>query len=378
MVDDAHARDRAGVREPRPEHPRLLVGALGELGARDAPRESEVVADQRARARLSADRLALEHERVESLGCRVHRRGQAGGPRPDDGEIDDAVGQRGLEAVGAGELRVVGIDEHAAVGRAHERHARVLDAGGGEHRCRIGRRRVEVIAGHPASGEAAAQHVRARLRVVADHREAAMALARRCLPLAQEVGDRSMERLVGGVHRPHHVVVDLHPRHELQDRVGRRPVGPGSPLDDEAPPHVGKGAACRGEHAVVTADRRRVVGQHERHALAVGRGQLVDRRDRAGGAVGLDDPVVLGVPPPERHEQRPAHSLVGRGHQDHGRPSRRCTSVHSIPSQPHGGRRGGRHAASVPPCRRGLPAGRCARPVMGIYTRMSRGTDFIA
>ena len=36
------------------EHPRLLVGALGELGPGDPPREPEVVADQRARPGLAA------------------------------------------------------------------------------------------------------------------------------------------------------------------------------------------------------------------------------------------------------------------------------------------------------------------------------------
>ena len=158
-VDDAHARHPAGVREPRPEDPRLLVGALGELGARDAAGEPEVVADQRTRPRLPADRLALEHERPEPLGCRVHRRGEAGRARPDDGELDVAIGQGGLEAVGAGQLGVVGIDEHPAVGGAHERHARVLDAHGREHRHRVGRRtdRGGRWARRPARGGSAAR-----------------------------------------------------------------------------------------------------------------------------------------------------------------------------------------------------------------------------
>ena len=49
--------------EPGAEHPRLLVGALRQLGAAHAAREAEVVADQRARAGLAADRLALDRER---------------------------------------------------------------------------------------------------------------------------------------------------------------------------------------------------------------------------------------------------------------------------------------------------------------------------
>ena len=68
-------------RNVRAEHPGLLVGALGELGAADAAREAEVVADQRAGARLAADRLALDDQRREALRRRVDGGGQAGRAR---------------------------------------------------------------------------------------------------------------------------------------------------------------------------------------------------------------------------------------------------------------------------------------------------------
>src|SRR6187455_3148846 len=47
-------RDLSRQQEGRPEHPRLLVRTLRELGAREAAREAEVVADPRARSRLPA------------------------------------------------------------------------------------------------------------------------------------------------------------------------------------------------------------------------------------------------------------------------------------------------------------------------------------
>src|SRR5262249_45109237 len=53
----------AQERERRAEAPGLLVRARGEPGPRDPAREAEVVANPGARARLPADRLALDDER---------------------------------------------------------------------------------------------------------------------------------------------------------------------------------------------------------------------------------------------------------------------------------------------------------------------------
>src|SRR5947209_2259364 len=63
--------DRArGVHEDelRAEDPRLLEGRLGEGAAADAARETEVVADERARRRLTADPAVVDHERADALG----------------------------------------------------------------------------------------------------------------------------------------------------------------------------------------------------------------------------------------------------------------------------------------------------------------------
>ena len=267
----------AGVREARAEHPRLLVGPLGELGARDAPREAEVVADQRARPGLPADRLALEHERVEPLGCRVHRRREARRPGADDGEVDDAG--RAATCRGRTRGRARRRRDRRAPGRrrcARAARPSYSTPADGEHRHRVGRGRLEVVAGHPAAGEAALQHVRARLRVVADHREAAVALARRRLPLAQEVGDRAVERLVGGVHGPHHVVVDLHARHELEHGVGGGPVGPRAPLDHEA--RVARRGSCAAPRRTRSRGRRPVWRRRRAPGPAPGRPRPRARR----------------------------------------------------------------------------------------------------
>jgi hypothetical protein len=49
--------DRAGVDEARAEQGRLLGGPLGQVATADPAGKAEVVADQRAGARLPAERL---------------------------------------------------------------------------------------------------------------------------------------------------------------------------------------------------------------------------------------------------------------------------------------------------------------------------------
>ena len=65
-------------RGARVELPRLGDRAARELRAADPGRETEVVLDPSRRAGLPAERGALHDERLEALGCPVHRRSQAG------------------------------------------------------------------------------------------------------------------------------------------------------------------------------------------------------------------------------------------------------------------------------------------------------------
>ena len=66
------------------EPPRLLQRAARELVAGDAGREAEVVLDPRRRAGLPARRLALDHDRAQTLRRAVHRRREPGGAAADD------------------------------------------------------------------------------------------------------------------------------------------------------------------------------------------------------------------------------------------------------------------------------------------------------
>ena len=81
------ARDGARDQDLRPEPPRLLERATGELVARDAARKSEIVLDPRRRPGLSAGRLALDDDRAQPFGRAVDRRGEAGRPAADDRDV---------------------------------------------------------------------------------------------------------------------------------------------------------------------------------------------------------------------------------------------------------------------------------------------------
>ena len=86
-----------GTGGPGAELPRLRDRAAGQLGAGDAGGKAEIVLDPPRRARLPAERGALDEERVESLGGAVHRRAQAGRPTADDQQVH-LLARRELEA----------------------------------------------------------------------------------------------------------------------------------------------------------------------------------------------------------------------------------------------------------------------------------------
>ena len=94
----------------RAELLRLGVGPAGQLLARDAGREAEVVFDLRARAGLPAGRVRLEHEDIEPFGCGVDGRRQAGRPRADDDDVAQLLLVDGLvEAEAACQLTIRGV-----------------------------------------------------------------------------------------------------------------------------------------------------------------------------------------------------------------------------------------------------------------------------
>ena len=64
--------------EPGAEDPGLLVGLTRQFRTADSPCETEVVADHRARPRLTTDRPTLDNHRVQAFGGAVDRSSEAG------------------------------------------------------------------------------------------------------------------------------------------------------------------------------------------------------------------------------------------------------------------------------------------------------------
>ena len=81
------ARDLPGHEDLGAEPPRLLQGSARQLGAGHAGGEAEVVLDARRRAGLAAGRLALDHDRPQTLGRAVDGGRKAGRAGADDDRV---------------------------------------------------------------------------------------------------------------------------------------------------------------------------------------------------------------------------------------------------------------------------------------------------
>ena len=142
------------------EHPCLLISALGELAAADPAREAEVVANQRARARLASDGLALDDQRAQPLRGRIDGGGEAGGPGPDHGEIElPCLAELGRDSECRRELELARVDQGRPVADERDRPCGRRAAGGDEQlaaRVAVG---IDERMRHPAAGEDALQLV---------------------------------------------------------------------------------------------------------------------------------------------------------------------------------------------------------------------------
>ena len=257
-------------RELDPEHPRLLVGALRKLGPGDAASEAEVVADQRARARLAADRLALDDEGPQALRLRVDRRGETGRTGAHDHQIEvGAFHGPGVDAERPDDLLVGGVDEHGAVPQPdHRPPGGVLVDVGEQLLPPLGVGGAEAVR-HPAAAQQVADLVRARRRGLGDDRE--LERARRVLarPLVQELGDRAMKLLLPGPRRLEDVVVGQPLGHRVQDRLGGRRVAPSAPVDQQRALGVRVQLAGAVEHVGARPLGHENVGEHDRHVRAL-------------------------------------------------------------------------------------------------------------
>src|SRR4029079_1707838 len=98
VVDGVDARDLARHDDLGTEPPRLRERASGELVTGYAARETEIVLDPRRRARLSARRLTLDHDRPAPFGRAVRGCRQARRPAADDQDVVVRRSRLGVEA----------------------------------------------------------------------------------------------------------------------------------------------------------------------------------------------------------------------------------------------------------------------------------------
>ena len=153
--------------DARAEAPSLDDRPLGQLGARDARREAEVVLDARRGPRLAARRDPVEDDGGEPLRGAVDGRRQPGRPRADDQEV--AVERRGgrrTQSDPPRQLGVAGVAQHRLTTPDH--HRRVLRTDAQLPQQRLGLRVALEV--EPAVREAVARGELAqpaRVRVVA-------------------------------------------------------------------------------------------------------------------------------------------------------------------------------------------------------------------
>lgn len=112
---DVAGGGRIAVDELSPEQPPLVERAKRQLGSADAPREAEVIADQRRGAGLPAERLVLHHRDVQTLRRGVHARGQAGRTGAHDGHVVHLSARAHRDTDRLGNLAVGGVREHSPV-----------------------------------------------------------------------------------------------------------------------------------------------------------------------------------------------------------------------------------------------------------------------
>ena len=226
-------RPRRATSELGAEHPRLLVGALGELGA----------AERRARSRgscgsASSSPPGRRSPRARARACAGPRRRRRPPPQPgragaDDDEVDVAPPRARPRAAGLRELGGRRIDEHPAV-RERDRRSRVFLCRDDDVRnAQAGQRRLEIV-GAP----------RAR---VGDHPRAGRAPPFRCADSCKSSEIVRWKTSSGAGCGAQDVEVDPAMRHRPQDELAERTVCPAEPGDQQAAPGSREPGADTGE-----------------------------------------------------------------------------------------------------------------------------------
>ena len=273
---------------------RLLVRLFREPAAADALAEAEVVADQRARRRLSADAAGVHDEDAQPLGGGVHGGGEARRAGADDHDLVGLLVEIHRCAGGLGDLGVRRVAEHRAVREDHHRQLGVRPRLRHQGAALVGVREAEVVR-DGAAPEDLPELERPAGPLLADDVDRLRDEVLLARPLEQEVGDRLVEHLVGRGGRPVHVVVDPAECHRRADRVRGRLVHPGVRRDQQGALRMRVEPADVLEELAVSGRGGRLADQNERHLAAV-LVQLGECPQRLGRIAEALDPVLAAVP----------------------------------------------------------------------------------
>ena len=293
-----------------PEANDLGHRSLGEVGAGEAARKTEVVLDGGTLARLAARCLPLDDHRVEPLGGRVDRRGQAGRAAADDADVVERALGAGAQPERVGDVHGGGVSQGVPAGREDDRQVRVGGTCDGDEPLRLGIA-LDVV---PAVGDVVARQegldlVAAVRPAVPDDPHVRGVVRMLLPPVAEQVVEHGVEPLLRWVPRLQQVVVEA----DVVDRPDRDVgVGVGRQQQPLRLRRVGAGLleqldAGHARHALVGGD------QGDRLAAERKRGEDVERLGARGRP---DDPVVVGVPTAQVAGDRSRHGRVVVDRQD--------------------------------------------------------------
>jgi hypothetical protein len=251
-VPPLEARDLSHEQEPSAEHPSLLVPALAEIRPADPAGEAEVVADQRAAGRLTADGLAFDNQGTHPLGGCENRSGQPSGPSPDHQDVEVTVVSRQsrVDSPRLGNLLFGGVVQHVATKGGHpDQYLRVRRVVADLAECRVRQLGTPFPKGmrDPVPAEQMTDSVPAGRAAVRDHDHLAEVGDVPAGPLLDELGNGAMKELVAFDPRLEHVIVDVADRYGRENRAGGVAMSPSTPLDEQRPAGVGVQSSCPGQ-----------------------------------------------------------------------------------------------------------------------------------
>jgi hypothetical protein len=100
----------------------LLERTLGELCAADSTRETQVIANERARPGLPTDRFAFDDERPQAFGRRIDGSRQTRRARADDRDVEVSMPiDPCTHSVRRRKLGIGGVDKHQPAARDNHR-----------------------------------------------------------------------------------------------------------------------------------------------------------------------------------------------------------------------------------------------------------------